>query len=102
MQIKNKGNPASDLGLEHGKMLLADFEPAGKIAVKGDLEPSMKEYVQEFTRLGYEETTRAFHSKIKLTKVIELISNSFCSDLMKTALERMVTKRHKELEDALA
>lgn len=91
----------SYLGLEKGEMLRADFEPSGKIAVKDDLEPSMKEYVLEFRRLGHEDVVRAFHAKIKMAKIIELIDKSFCSSLMKEALTKMVTKRFKELENAL-
>ena len=93
----------SYLGLESGKMLKADFNPSGKIGTKAvTSNPGMKDYVEEFIRLGHDDIIRAFHSKIKLPKLIEAIEGSFCSDLMKDALKRMVTKRLKELANALA
>lgn len=92
----------SYLGLERGQMLKADFNPAGKIGTQSNQkEPGMKDYVHEFKRLGHDDVVKSFHAKIKLPRIIEIIEHSFCSDLMKSALSRLVRKRFAELENAL-
>ncbi len=92
----------SYLGTEHGQMLKADFNPKGKIGTMGNpIEPEMKDYVQEFRHLGHEDVVKSFQAKVKISKIVEIIEHSFCSDLMKNALKRMVKKRFTELENAL-
>jgi len=92
----------SYLSLESGPMLQADFSPAGKVATSTEQSPTIKAYVQEFIRLGMGDLVLAFHSKIKLAKIIALIDRSFCSAMMKDAIKRLVTKRYQELSDELA
>ena len=91
----------SYLSLEQGTMLKADFNPTGKISTSSTLEPSMKDYVLEFKTLGYVDEVNHFYSKIKFNEIGSLIKNSYCSDLMKEAFERLIGKRFEELENAL-
>lgn len=91
----------SYLGLEKGTMLNADFNPLGKIATISTAEPSMKDYVLELKRLGYEENVAAFWDKLKLNQIETIINNGLCSELMKKAICKLVRKRAKELEDEI-
>lgn len=91
----------SYLGLEKGNMLKADFNPAGKISTTATSSPNMRDYVIELKRLGYHEQINEFYSKIKLIQLENLIQASFCSDLMKEAIVKLLKKRYKELENEL-
>jgi hypothetical protein len=91
----------SYLSLVSGPILKADFNPTGRISTADTNEPSMRDYVKELKRLGQRDLINIFYSKIKLTNIDQLIENSFCSDLMKEALTKLIHKRFKELEDAL-
>jgi HipA-like C-terminal domain len=94
----------SYLALETGDMLKADFNPSGKIATQATMEPSMKDYVIEFKRLGFENQVFDFYeksSRYRIKTIESLIQNSFCSTLMKQALTRLIHKRFLELEYAL-
>ncbi len=91
----------SYLGLEKGNMLKADFNPTGKISTSITNEPSMKDYVKELERLGYHEQINTFYQKIKLSELETLIQKSFCSELMKEAIAKLLKKRYKEIEDEL-
>lgn len=91
----------SYLSLEQGSMLKADFNPTGKISTSSTSEPNMKDYVLELKTLGYADEINSFISKIKIKRIEALIKDSFCSDLMKEAFERLMKKRLEELEHAL-
>jgi hypothetical protein len=94
----------SYLGLESGDMLKADFNPTGRIATHLSLEPSMKDYVVEFTRLGYTSYVEKFHEQLAskwMKNIMQLIQNSFCSQLMKNALNKLINKRYQELDDGV-
>ena len=91
----------SYLSLVSGSLLAADFNPTGRISTKNSFEPSMIHYVEELKRLGYEDTVKEFAQKIKISKIDALIDQSFCSDLMKQALKKLISKRHKELLSGL-
>ncbi|QBR84726.1 hypothetical protein E3983_10355 [Legionella israelensis] len=90
----------SYLSLESGQMLRADFNPTGKISTKETDEPSMIHYVVELKRLGFEEDIQWFYKNINLSHINQLISESFCSDLMKQAIKRLIEKRFEELKNA--
>lgn len=62
----------------------------------------MQDYVKELIRLGYQDHVQAFYLSIKLPRLLQLIDESFCSDLMKEAIKTLVTKRFKELENELS
>jgi hypothetical protein len=83
----------SYLGLETGQFLNADFNPSGKIYTSEATEPSMKDYVKEFKGRGYSEQVKAFSQKVHPEKIINLISESFCTENMKNAMKRLIEKR---------
>lgn len=91
----------SALGLEHGPMLRANFNPRGKISTSQTTEPTMKDYVEEFVSLSLEKNVIDFYQKIDLNDIEQLIENSFCSELMKYAIKKLVQTRYKELQDAI-
>lgn len=91
----------SYLGLEHGPMLQADFNPLGKITTSESLNPSMGDYVKELLTLGYDLRVKYIYGKIILEKINRLIQISFCTDLMKKAFIRLIHKRYQELTNAL-
>lgn len=91
----------SYLALESGSMLKAHHNPSGKISTSHTEEPSMKDYVQEFKKLGYEEHVKTFYQTVKLDKIIELIDGSFCSELMKDAMKALTQRRFQELKNEI-
>lgn len=91
----------SALGLEQGKILQAQFNPRGKIATTNTLEPTMKDYVANFNKLGFNKNITSFFEKIEMENIKNLINTSFCSPLMKEALNKLISTRYQELKDAL-
>lgn len=91
----------SALGLEQGQLLKAQFNPCGKIATAHTQTPTLKDYVQDFLNLGFSKTVHAFYKRIPADHFSTLIEKSFCSDLMKSAIQRLINVRVKEYEDAL-
>lgn len=93
-------NPSA-LGLESGEILNADWNPTGKVAVKDGENPSSTDYIREFRRLGYDSSVKRFIGKANKSKnrIKKSILESFCSDLMKRAMERLIFKRLKEMND---
>lgn len=88
----------SYLGLESGQMLMADFNPTGRISTQRTDEPSMRDYVVEFLRLGYGSEVSLFFNRIDFKKINKMIEKSFCGNLMKKAIKKLIFKRYKELE----
>jgi hypothetical protein len=93
-------NPSA-LGLESGSILKAQFGPKGKIFTKASKEPTMKDYVIEFKRLGYKDSIQEFHARLQEVDLNELIDESFCTDLMKQAINRVIIERTGELNDEI-
>lgn len=91
----------SYLSLEKGEMLRANFNPKGKIATSETIEPTMIDYVKELKRLDQLELVQAFFNRIKMNKIEDLINESFCSDLMKQALIKLINARYQELRHGL-
>lgn len=87
----------SYLSLVSGDFLRADFNPTGRIATAATKEPSMKDYVLELKRLEYGDLVKQFIQKVKINKIQNLINESYCSDLMKEALKKLIQKRYQEL-----
>jgi len=92
---------ASNLGLEQGEILKSDWNPTGKIATKDSTEPGCTEYVDDFFRLGYGEVVSKWFVSVSLPKIISLIENSFCGNLMKQAIGKLVSKRYQEMARAI-
>ena len=91
----------SYLSLVAGEMLRADFKPTGRIATSETKEPTMTDYVKELKRLDQLELIQTFFNKVKMSKIEDLINESFCSDLMKTALKALISKRYQEFKSGL-
>ncbi len=91
----------SYLALEKGSMLRANHNPTGKISTSSTFEPNMQNYVEELLMLGYEQEVNDFYQGINIDEIFKLVSESYCSDLMKEAIVKLVTKRYEELENAL-
>lgn len=60
----------------------------------------MLDYVREFKRLGYQAEIDNFYKRLSISRINQLINDSFCSDLMKQAIKRLIEKRFEELKNA--
>lgn len=92
----------SALGLEYGEFLRADWNPKCRIATSTTPEPTAKDYVIEFRRLGYEAEAAKFARRLNVDRITAIIGGSFCSEPMKDAMKRLVNKRIDELAHELA
>lgn len=91
----------SALGLESGNFLLADWNPAGKIAVKHTAEPVLKDYLIEIKRLGYWAEVNIFIRNFPEKEILKMISEAgYLSENMRSAVQKLFNKRVKELKDA--
>ena len=91
----------SYMSLVSGDFLKADFKPTGRIATSETKEPTMIDYVRELKKLEQTELIQSFFNKIKMSKIEDLINESYCSDLMKEALKNLINKRYQELISGL-
>lgn len=89
------------LGIEEEQLLRADHEPRGKIFTQQTSEPTTKDYVKEWIRLGYKDEVAHFYSKIDKNEITALIQNSFISMERKQAIKKLLLKRVEEFENAL-
>jgi len=91
-------NP-SYIGIEDEFLLGADHNPKGSIETSVTNEPSIKDYINEFIKLGYAEITDSFIEKIesKWDEIILLIQNSKMSSKRKTAFIKILEKRKSEI-----
>lgn len=92
-------NP-SYLGIEEEAFLGLIHEPRGAIATKATSEPTMKDYVQEWIRLGFKEQINEFKNSINLPHIQKLMQGSFISPKRQYALSQLIERRYQELEDA--
>jgi hypothetical protein len=91
-------NP-SYIALEDPFLLGAYHEPRGAIATKATLEPTMRDYVKEWLRLGFSDQVLQFESQINMENIQTLISQSFVSPKRQQAFLRLIQRRYKELCD---
>ena len=89
-------NP-SFIGLDNDWMLGADLQPRGAIFTKASKEPTMKDYIIEWNRLGYGYVVDQFRKSYSFKKISEKIQESFLSKKRQNALLRIIEKRGKEL-----
>ena len=68
-------------------MLQADFNPTGRISTKDTFEPSMIDYVREFKRLGFQAEIDNFYKRLSISKINQLINDSFCSNVNETSYQ---------------
>ena len=97
MQLAPFYDNPSYVGLDDDLMLGADLQPRGAIFTDGSDEPTMKDYVCEWKRLGYDEVVRGFYERVSLEKLENIIKGSFISKKRKKALLCLVKKRYEEL-----
>lgn len=93
-------NP-SYLALEDPLLLEALHEPRGAIPTKETREPTMKDYVKEWKRLGFSDEVRAFKERVDLPMMHFFVQNSFIAKKRKKALIKLMDRRFEELSDAI-
>ena len=89
-------NPSA-LALEDHSILGADLQPRGSIFTKDSDKPTMKDYILEWNRLGYNHVIKSFKQKFHPKKIKTLVEKSFISEKRKQALLRLISKRSEEL-----
>lgn len=93
-------NP-SYLGMEIPELLGAHHEPRGAIPTSKTNEPTMRDYVVELQRLGFDKIAMAFAKKVNIEKIESKIEKSFIGKDRQQALLRLILRRYQELIDAL-
>lgn len=89
-------NP-SYLATELHSLLGADHQPMGAIHTKHSTEPSMRDYMREWKRLGFDHVIERFRQAVSLERIRALIVASHISPKRQDALLRLITKRSQEL-----
>lgn len=95
-------NP-SYIGIADELMLDSDLQPRGTIATKKTNEPSMTDYVEEFSRLGHQAIVQRFKERTvtKMSSITEIVKSMTVLGLQRiSALLRLIEKRFTELENA--
>ena len=87
----------SYIGIEINAMLGADLQPRGAIATASCKDPKMKEYIQEWERLGFGHVVDRFRKAVSLETIKALIDSSHMSSKRKDALFGIICKRNNEL-----
>ena len=93
-------NP-SYIGIAESAILKADISPRGTIATQKTDEPTLKDYVEEFQHVGFENVVKTFHNKIvsRIDKIIETVNREeHLSKERKNAFIILIEKRLNELE----
>jgi hypothetical protein len=85
------------LAIEHPSLLAIHHEPRGTIATSNTDGPTMKDYVSEFRRLGYETVVADFQKSIKLDEIDLCIENSFIEEKRKIAFKKLIARRYDEM-----
>lgn len=93
-------NP-SCLGVEEEYFLVSDISPSGSIWTKSSKHPKVKEYIEEFLRLGYRKYVQLITKNIIMqsNNISSTIKNSMLSEKRKDALLRLVEKRIQDFKD---
>lgn len=89
-------NPSA-LGIEDIAFLGADLQPRGAIYTKLSDQPTLKDYVLEWNRLGFGKIIDNFKKNLSLEQTTKLITESHLTERRKSALLRLVIKRSEEL-----
>lgn len=97
MQLAPFYDNPSYVGLDDDLMLGADLQPRGAIFTTVTDEPTLKDYVCEWNRLGYENVVQNFRKNLYIEKLEHLIEESFIGEKRKKALMRLIRKREAEL-----
>lgn len=97
MQLAPFYDNPSYVGLDDDSMLGADLQPRGAIFTKDTDEPTMKDYVCEWNRLGYGEVVQRFRKKVSLEILTKILEEGFISEKRQKALLCLMSKRSEEL-----
>ena len=89
-------NPSA-IGIEDHSMLGADLQPRGSIYTKATKEPTLRDYVIEWNRLGYGNVVSQFKQQYSEVRINKLIEKSPLSERRKSALLRLIAGRGQEL-----
>lgn len=91
-------NP-SYIGIEAPFLLGADLNPKGKIRTSKTNEPTLKDYLNEFNILEYNEITDDFIKKVKLkwSEILSIVHDSDLTTPRRDALLTLLQKRFKEI-----
>ncbi len=89
-------NPSA-LGVESHSFLSADLQPRGAIFTKHSDEPTMKDYLLEWNRLGYANVVNQFRKSLATVPLKKILSRSFVSEKRQTAFERLIKTRTEEI-----
>jgi hypothetical protein len=86
---------------EDDLFLGADLNPRGSIATASTKEPMIKDYADEFIRLGYKNELDKFIKNLDIAELESLIQRSFLSDKRKKAMISFIIKGYQELHNVL-
>lgn len=89
------------LAVEIPELLGAYHEPRGAIATLKTNEPIMKDYVEEWFRLGFKEEVINFAKRINLQTIEDLVNSSLLSNVRKDAIMRLIQRRYQEICHAI-
>lgn len=89
-------NP-SYLGIESDRYLAAQHSPYGTIHTQNSREPSMRDYVREWKRLGLDQVIEQFRNAVRLEDIQRIVTESHLSHRRQQALLRLIGKRYEEL-----
>jgi hypothetical protein len=92
-------NP-SYLAMEDPLLLGAYHEPRGAIATKDTKEPTIRDYVKEWIRLGLGEPVKEFRRLINIYDIENIINNSFVSPKRQQAFLKLIKRRCEEFANA--
>ena len=87
----------SYIGIELDSLLEADHQPKGAIATSVSSEPTMKEYINEWNRLGFDYTVDHFRKAVSFDDILSLVKSSYITPKRQEALLRIIRKRVEEL-----
>ncbi len=89
-------NPSA-LAVESHSFLSADLQPRGAIFTNHSDEPTMKDYVMEWNRLGYQSVVDRFRKALVSGSFKRHLEFRFLSEKRLNALKRLIEKRSKEI-----
>lgn len=83
------------------EFLEAENNPRGRIRTQAEENPSLRDYIYEFKRLGYYEELIPFFKKINLLKIKKLVDMPLLSNSRKKAFMQFLDKQYQEVLNAL-
>jgi len=93
-------NP-SYIGIEDHALLLAQHNPKGRIATQSSIEPTLEDYVLEFSALGYSSIVQSFMARVQKIDFQNTIRKPYLSTKRQDAFLALIERRKEELENAI-